>query len=131
MLRHIRTYESHTGRREEIYNEQGERLFSVDFYYVPVWQMGGSKRQEYVGRVVAHCDVKGESPEIAYLRVLKEEKNKEKMRLATKQAMNKRLLREADAVWNERVQAARILSRNNLKSVARFLIQDYLNTHSV
>lgn len=130
MLKHVRTHEAYAGRSEDVYNEKGERLFSLHLSYTLDYSAGGDQFEEHITYVKAYFDLKGEDAKAAYQRISNEEEYKDRLRWLKTQSSKKRLKRESDPIWQERVQAARILSRHKLKASARFLIKDYLKTHS-
>lgn len=129
MLKYIRTHEAYTGRTEDVYNEKGERLFTLRTTYSSEYAAGGDQMEETIESIIAHFNLKGETPLEAYMRIREEDYRKNTRQHHLERTKQMRVARESDPVWQVRTQAARLLVRQNLKEAAHLLICDYLEHH--
>ncbi len=129
MLKYIRTSESYDCRSEDVYTEKNELLFTIHITYSSEYEDGGNRMEEYIDHVVAHFDLKGESALDAFNRIEAEEHHKDRCKHQTFLAHQKREKRNHDPIWNQRMEAARLLIKHHLKEPAKTLVREYLENH--
>lgn len=129
MLKHIRISEAYACRAENVYNEKNELLFTIHITYSSEYEDGGDRMEEYIDHVEAHFDLKGESAEDAFNRIEAEERRKDHYKYQIFLARQKREKRNQDPLWNQRIEAVRLLTKHHLKEPAKALIRDYLEKH--
>ena len=124
MLKYIETHKSDISKTEDVYNEQGVLLFTIQYKSSQT-----EDEQKYViDYVRAHTELGSECPLESYQKLCEEERVKEFS--LKKEAVSSKELREEDPKWQECKKAARLLLKQGLRSQVKALLREYNNTRS-
>ena len=124
MLKYIETHKSDISKTEDVYNEQGVLLFTIQYTSSQT-----EDEQKYViDYVRAHTELGSESPLESYQKLCEEERVKQLS--LKKEAVSAKELRETDPQWQECKKAARLLLKQGLRSQVKALLREYNNTRS-
>ena len=124
MLKYIETPKSDISKTEDVYNEQGVLLFTIQYTSSQT-----EDEQKYViDYVRAHTELGSECPLESYQKLCEEERVKEFS--LKKEAVSSKELREEDPKWQECKKAARLLLKQGLRSQVKALLREYNNTRS-
>lgn len=125
MLKYIETHKSDISKTEDVYNEQGVLLFTIQYTSSQT-----EDEQKYViDYVRAHTELGSECPLESYQKLCEEERVKEFS--LKKEAVSAKELRETDPQWQECKKAARLLLKQGLRSQVKALLREYNKTRSL
>ena len=125
MLKYIETHNSDISKTEDVYDEKGILLFTIQ--YTSSQTEDGTKY--VIDYVRAHTELGSECPLESYKKLCEEERVKELS--LKKEAVSAKELRETDPQWQECKKAARLLLKQGLRSQVKALLREYNKTRSL
>ena len=128
MLKRIETHKSDVSKTEDIYNENGELLFTIQYTTQHNAQTNDSENKYVVDYVRAHTSFGVESP----LEALREMELQENQKNAFQEpVLSFKDKRAQDPKWIECKKAARLLLKQGLRSQVKALLREYNKNHSM
>ena len=128
MLKRIETHKSDISKTEDIYNENGELLFTIQYTTQHNAQTNDSENKYVVDYVRAHTSFGVESP----LEALREMELQENQKNAFQEpVLSFKDKRAQDPKWIECKKAAKILLRQGLRTQVKALLREYNKSHSM
>ena len=128
MLKRIETHKSDVSKTEDIYNENGELLFTIQYTTQHNAQTNDSENKYVVDYVRAHTSFGVESP----LDALREMELQENQKNAFQESvLSFKDKRAQDPKWIECKKAARLLLKQGLRSQVKALLREYNKTKSL
>ena len=128
MLKRIETHKSDVSKTEDIYNENGELLFTIQYTTQHNAQTNDSENKYVVDYVRAHTSFGVESP----LEALREMELQENQKNAFQEpVLSFKDKRAQDPKWIECKKAARLLLKQGLRSEVKALLREYNKNHSM
>ena len=125
MLKYIETHKSDISKTEDVYDEKGILLFTVQ--YASTKTEDGTKY--VIDYVRAHTELGSECPLESYQKLCEEERLKNLP--IQKEIVSSKELRETDPKWQECKRAARLLLKQGLKTQVKALLREYNKTRSL
>ncbi len=122
MLKHIETHKSDISKTEDVYNEKGELLFTVQYTAT----VNDPELKYTIDYVRAHGELGSECPLEAYKQLCEEDRIP---KIKTQESFKKD--RETDPKWQECKKAARVLLKQGLRSQVKALLREYNKTKSL
>ena len=123
MLKHIETHKSDISKTEDVYNEKGELLFTVQYTAT----INDPESKYIIDYVRAHGELGADCPLEAYKKLCEESR----MSKIEKTQEYSKKERETDPKWQECKKAARVLLRQGLRSQVKTLLRDYNQSRSL
>ncbi|MBR6730098.1 MAG: hypothetical protein IKL90_01980 [Alphaproteobacteria bacterium] len=128
MLKRIETHKSDISKTEDIYNENGELLFTIQYTTQHNAQTNDSENKYVIDYVRAHTSFGAESP----LDALREMELQENQKNALQEpVLSFKDKRAQDPKWIECKKAAKILLRQGLRTQVKALLREYNKSHSM
>lgn len=128
MLKRIETHKSDISKTEDIYNEKGELLFTIQYTTQHNAQTNDSENKYVIDYVRAHTSFGVESP----LDALREMELQENQKNALQESiLSFKDKRAQDPKWIECKKAAKILLRQGLRTQVKALLREYNKSHSM
>lgn len=125
MLKYIETHNSDISKTEDVYDEKGILLFTIQ--YTSSQTEDGTKY--VIDYVRAHTELGSECPLESYQKLCEEERVKQLS--LKKEAVSSKELRETDPQWQECKKAARLLLKQGLRGQVKALLREYNKTRSL
>ena len=128
MLKRIETHKSDISKTEDIYNENGELLFTIQYTTQHNAQTNDSENKYVIDYVRAHTSFGVESP----LDALREMELQENQKNALQESiLSFKDKRAQDPKWIECKKAARLLLKQGLRSQVKALLREYNKSQSM
>ena len=125
MLKYIETHKSDISKTEDVYNEKGILLFTVQYTATKT----EDESKYVIDYVRAHTELGSDCPLESYQKLCEEERLKNLP--IQKEVVSPKELRETDPKWQECKKAARLLLKQGLKTQVKALLREYNKTKSL
>ena len=124
MLKHIETHKTNCSKTEDVYNEQGDLLFTIQYRA----SINDAENKFEIDYVRSHCKLDSNDPLEAYKKLLEEERNQKR---AATPSLSLKQIRKTDPQWIECQKAARLLLKQGLRAQVKTLLREYNKAHTI